>query len=195
MSATLQMRPNVTFAMALTLALGLHAASAQAAVPVYADSFVSAVNSTPFGSGVVVGAPDKGGMFLGDSFDPPTQLGTLTVKFSNGLIDGAGNDLFVVDIFNTASEVVNLSVSADNINYTFVGQVNSVVNQLDIAGAYTGTFYYVKIANASTSVSMDVDTVGGFNAAPVPEPGTVALLATGLAVMGLVQRRRTKRCA
>lgn len=195
MSVTPQMRPNVTFAATLALALGLHAAGAQAAAPIYADSFVSAVNSTSFGSGVVVGAPDKGGMFLGDSFDPPTQLGTLIVKFSNGLVDGTGNDLFVVDVFNTASEVVNLSVSADNINYTFVGQVNSVVNQLDIAGAYTGTFYYVKIANASTSFSMDVDAVGGYNAAPVPEPGTVALLATGLAVMGLVQRRRAKRGA
>ncbi len=195
MSVTPQMRPNVTFGVALALTLGLHAAGAQAAAPVYADSFVSAVNSTSFGSGVVVGAPDKGGMFLGDSFDPPTQLGTLIVKFSNGLVDGAGNDLFVVDVFNTASEVVNLSVSADNINYTFVGQVNSVANQLDIAGAYTGTFYFVKIANASTSFSMDVDAVGGYNAAPVPEPGTVALLATGLAVMGLVQRRRTKRGA
>lgn len=195
MSVTQQMRPNVTFAATLVLALGLHAAGAQAAAPIYADSFVSAVSSTSFGSGVVVGAPDKGGMFLGDTFDPPTELGTLIVKFSNGLVDGVGNDLFVVDIFNTASEVVNLSVSADNINYTFVGQVNSVANQLDIAGAYAGTFYFVKIANASTSFSMDVDTVGGYNAAPVPEPGTVALLATGLAVMGLVQRRRTKRGA
>ena len=36
------------------------------------------------------GAPDGGGQFLGDKFDPPTLQGSLVVKFSNGLIDGAG---------------------------------------------------------------------------------------------------------
>lgn len=193
MSAPRQMRQIVTSVLLACLCLG--SASAQAAVPIYADSFVSALNTTSFNSGIVVGAPDGGGQFLGDKFDPPTLQGSLVVKFSNGLIDGVGNDLFVVDVFNTATEVVNLFVSADNINYTFVGQINSVANQLDIAGAFTGAFYYVKVANASTSFSMDVDAVGGYTAAPVPEPGTVALLVTGLAVMGLARHRRAKRGA
>jgi len=195
MSTSRQMRPSVTSALLATLGLCFGSSSALAAVPVYADSFVSAMDTTAFNSGIVVGAPDGGGQFLGDKFDPPTLQGSLVVKFSNGLIDGAGDDLFVVDVFNTATEVVNLFVSADNISYTFVGQINSVANQLDIAGAFTGAFYYVKVANASTSFSMDVDAVGGYNPAPVPEPGTVALLATGLAVMGLVRHRRTKRGA
>lgn len=197
MSTSRQMRQTVTSAAmaALGMGLSLGAVSAQAATPIYADSFVSASNTTVFNSGIVVGEPDGGGQFLGDKFDPPTLQGSLVVKFSNGLIDGVGNDLFVVDVFNTATEVVNLFVSADNISYTFVGQVNSVANQLDIAGAFSGAFYYVKIANASTSVSMDVDTVGGYTAAPVPEPGTMALLGAGLAVLGLAQRRRVQRSA
>ena len=78
---------------------------------------------------------------------------------------------------------------------SILGKINSVANQLDIAGAFTGAFYYVKVSNASTSFSMDVDAVGGYTAAPVPEPGTVALLVTGLAVMGLARHRRTKRGA
>lgn len=195
MSTPRQMRQTVTSAAmaALGIGLGLGSAGAQAATPIYADSFVSASNTTVFNSGIVVGEPDGGGQFLGDKFDPPTLQGSLIVKFSNGLIDGVGNDLFVVDVFNTATEVVNLFVSADNVNYTFVGQVNSVANQLDIAGAFTGAFYYVKVANASTQFSMDVDTVGGYTAAPVPEPGTVALLGAGLAVLALRAKRQQAR--
>ena len=197
MSISRQTRLSVTTASLAALGLCFGSSSALAAAPIYADSFVSATNTTAFNSGIVVGAPDGGGQFLGDKFDPPTLQGSLVVKFSDGLIDGVGNDLFVVDVFNVVEkpEVVNLFVSADNVNYTFVGQVDAIANQLDIAGAFTGAFYYVKIANASTQFSMDVDAVGGYTAAPVPEPGTVALLATGLAVMGLVRHRRTKRGA
>lgn len=197
MSPARQMRPSVTLAKvaALGIVFGLCAASAQAAAPIYADSFVASQYVTSFGSGTVTGAPDNGGKYLGDSQDPPQHQGTLIVKFSAGLIDGVGDDLFVVDVANDMRERANIFVSANNIDYTFVGQINAIDNQLDIAGAFAGTFYYVKLVNASTSVSIDVDTVGGYHAAPVPEPGTIGLLGAGLAVLGLAQRRRTTRGA
>ncbi len=45
----------------------------------------------------------------------------------------------------------------------------------------------------SISGGFDLDAVGVIHAAPVPEPSTVVLMLAGLAMFGLIARRRTRR--
>lgn len=177
-----------------TVAAALAAfAAAPAQAITYADQFVSATNTTSFGSGVVTGAPDGGGRFLGDTFDPPANPGTLTVKFSAGLTTGAGADLFVVDVVSSANETADVFVSADGVSFTFVGGLNAVANSLDIDALYSGVFSYVKLTNSSNLVSIDIDAVGGYyDAPPIPEPSTYALMGVGLLGVALAQRRRAR---
>jgi hypothetical protein len=174
------------------LALALMSGAAQAIT--YADTLVSQQFTTSFGSGLVTGAPDGGGRFLGNSFDPPTNPGNIVVRFVDGLTTGVGADLFVVDIGSSTNETADIFVSPDNINYTFVGGLNAVANSLDFGALYSGTFYYVRVANSSTLVSIDIDAVGGnFAAAPIPEPSTYAMFGVGLLFLGAMQRRRARR--
>jgi hypothetical protein len=147
-------------------ALILAGLSTAAHAVVYADALVSQQFTTAFGSGLVTGAPDGGGRFLGSTFDPPANPGNIVVKFSSGLTTGVGADLFVVDVASSANETANVFVSPDNVNFTFVGGLNAVANTLDFGALYTGVFYYVRLVNSSTLVSIDIDAVGGNFAAP-----------------------------
>jgi hypothetical protein len=179
----------LAFAGTLTIALVSGAAHAIT----YADTLVSQQFTTSFSSGLVTGAPDGGGRFLGSSFDPPANPGNIVVRFTDGLTTGAGADLFVVDVASSANETADIFVSADNVSYTFVGGLNAVANTLDFGALYSGVFYYVRIANSSTVVSIDIDAVGGnFAAAPIPEPSTYAMMGAGLLFLGALQRRKNR---
>jgi hypothetical protein len=170
------------------LALGLLSTAAQAVT--YADTLVSQQFTTSFGSGLVTGAPDGGGRFLGSTFDPPANPGNIVVRFTGGLTTGPGADLFVVDVASSTNETANIFVSPDNITFTFVGGLNAVANTLDFGALYTGVFSYVRIVNSSTLVSIDIDAVGGNFAAPVPEPATYAMFGAGALLLGALKRRR-----
>lgn len=176
------------------LILGLMSGVSQAG-PIYADALVSQQFVTSFGSGLVTGAPDAGGLFLGDTLDPPDHPGNIVVKFSGGLSTGPGADLFVVDYLHFVNETANIFVSPDNIAYTFVGTLSAVANSLDIDALYSGDFSYVRVANASTLVSIDIDAVGGnFAGTPtgrdVPEPACLTMFGCGIALWFGCQRRR-----
>jgi PEP-CTERM motif len=175
-------------APASILAVGLLSTAAQAQI--YADTLVSQQFTTSFGSGLVTGAPDGGGRFLGSTFDPPANPGNIVVRFTNGLTTGPGPDLFVIDVANSVNETANIFVSPDNVTFTFVGGLNAVANKLDFGALYTGVFSYVRIVNSSTLVSIDIDAVGGNFAAPVPEPATYAMFGVGALLLGAFKRRR-----
>jgi hypothetical protein len=170
------------------LALGLLCTTAQAQI--YADTLVSQQFTTSFGSGLVTGAPDGGGRFLGSTFDPPANPGNIVVRFTSGLTTGPGADLFVVDIGSSANETANVFVSPDNVTFTFVGGLNAVANTLDFGALYSGDFSYVRLVNSSTLVSIDIDAVGGNFAAAVPEPATYAMFGAGALLLGALKRRR-----
>src|SRR6266542_4201725 len=166
--------PAMLAALIGAAAMGFNAA---VAAPIYATSLVAASNVTPFGSGIVTGPPDIGGLWLGSTFDPPALLGSLTVGFATPLADGPGIDLTVVDVGSAPWETFTVEVSSDNVAFTLLGEFSATNNAVDFSGLFAGPVRYVRLTNTSDEYSADIDTLFGNYAAPnpVPEPGTRAL--------------------
>jgi len=165
---------------------------------VFADSLVASSNVHSFGSGSVAGAPDNGGLWLGDTFDPPQNLGSITVAFDNALTNGAGADLRIYDIGSSAEETFNVFLSSDNLVFTLIGEYSATNNLIDWSGLFSDPVSYVRLTNTSRSVSADIDAIEGFHLASnnngVPEPSTWAMMIAGFgAVGGAMRRRRTMR--
>lgn len=181
------------FLKSAAIGAALLASTTTAHAAFFATTLVSANSTTSFGSGLVTGAPDGGGRFLGSSFDPPALLGDITVQFATALTNGAGTDLKVYDVASSASETFEVFVSSDNITYTSLGGFSATLNLIDF-GAFAGPVSYVRLANTSRTVSVDIDALEGFYAAPiggaVPEASTWAMLIAGFGIVGASMRRR-----
>ena len=139
----------------------------------YPDVLVDFEFITVLGTGTVTGPPDDHGVFLSDTFDPPTNLGFITVEFFTPLIDGPGDDLKVVDMEPLDSdpfETADVYVSANGVDFTFVGSVigGHAEGFVDINGAFVGPFTYVKVQQTGTTDSIDIDTIAAFNNAGLP---------------------------
>jgi len=180
--------PAMLAALIGAAAMGFNAA---VAAPIYATSLVAASNVTPFGSGIVTGPPDIGGLWLGSTFDPPALLGSLTVGFATPLADGPGIDLTVVDVGSAPWETFTVEVSSDNVAFTLLGEFSATNNAVDFSGLFAGPVRYVRLTNTSDEYSADIDTLFGNYAAPnpVPEPGTLALVACALAALCIARSR------
>lgn len=178
----------------LAVALAV-AVSTPAHAAVFADTLVSSSNVTAFGSGLVTGSPDSGGLWLGSTFDPPADLGSLTVGFSSALIDGAGVDLKIYELASSSSETFNVFVSSDNVGFTLLGEFSATNNLIDFAGLFAGPVSYVRLTNTSNVASADIDAIEGyFLAGAVPEPSTWAMMLLGFgALAGALRYRRKER--
>ncbi len=184
---------RVTMAAALLAALG--AGTAHAAI--FADTLVSQENTTAFGSGLVTGAPDGGGLYIGSDSDPPTFPGQFTVGFSTALGDGAGADLRLYEIASSTNETFDLFVSSDNISFTLIGGFNATNALIDFNGLFAGPVSFVKLVNTSTVVSADFDAIEGLYAftGGVPEPQSWAMMLAGFGLVGGAMRRRMVQAA
>jgi hypothetical protein len=178
-------------AIAALACAALAGASNAVATPIYATSLVASSSVTPFGSGIVTGPPDIGGLWLGSTVDPPAELGKLTVGFATALADGPGIDLVVVDEGSSPVETFNVEVSSDNITFTLLGEYSATNNGVDFAGLFAGSVRYVRLTNTTDEYSADIDTVYGNYAAPNPtaEPATLLLFAVALVALLLAARR------
>lgn len=158
----------------------------------FATTLVSSSNTTSFGSGLVTGGPDGGGLFLGSTFDPPAALGTITVGFANPLGNGAGADLRIYDVANSANETFNVFLSSDNVGYTLIGEFSATNNLVDWDSLFAGPVSFVRLTNTSQSVSVDIDAIEGFFrfSTAVPEPSTWAMLILGFGAVGGAMRGR-----
>jgi hypothetical protein len=176
----------ITATLLATIAAG--AAHAQN----FASSLASQSNTTAFGSGLVTGAPDGGGLYLGSDSDPPTFPGQFTVGFSTAIGDGAGADLRLYEIASSANETFDLFVSSDNIGFTLIGGFNATNAFIDFGGLFAGPVFFVRLVNTSTAVSADFDALEGLNGfrGGIPEPASWAMLIAGFGLVGAAQRRR-----
>jgi hypothetical protein len=177
---------------AITLAAAITAAiSAPAMAAIYADS-ATTEDVIFFGSGTLTGAPDNGGAFLSNTFDPPTALGSIIWGFSGGLTTGVGTDLQLYDVANFDNELFELAVSIDGLGFTVIGVFNTLMTSFDLDSyGFTGDFSFVRVVNTSESNSPDFDAAAGYYApAPVPLPASLPLLLAGLGSIALLRRRK-----
>ena len=187
---------NRFVALVFSLIALVGSAAVASAAPIFADSAVL-TNTTSFGSGLVIGAPDNGGAFLSNTFDPPDLMGEITAGFSGGLVDGAGDDIVIHDCCAgsspLANEFANVFVSTDGVVFTFLGAYGGAaqVNSFDLNGIFAGVVHFVRIVNNGDVNSPDIDAFQGNFA--VPEPVSLALLGVGLAAVSL--RRRMRKSA
>lgn len=172
----------------------LLAASGSASAGVFADTFVESVGTLGFGSGIVTGPSDQGGLFF-----PETERGGqyITVGFvANGpFTDGAGIDLWVHDDESglplDLDESAQIYVSSDNVMFQFAGTMSGgeAQGQIDLAANNLfGQYSYVRIVSIPLGSfdAIDLDSVEVFYA--VPGPTAAGLM--GLAGLMAARRRR-----
>lgn len=177
---------------AITLAAAIAAASsAPAMAAIYADS-ATTEDVIFFGSDTLTGAPDGGGAFLSNTFDPPTALGSIIWGFSGGLTTGVGTDLQLYDVANSAIELYQLAVSNDGLGFTVIGVFDTLMTSFDLDSyGFSGDFSFVRVVNAGEVNSPDFDAAAGFYApAPVPLPASLPLLLAGLGGIAVLRRRK-----
>ncbi len=129
--------------------------------------------------------------------------GSITLRFTDNVLTGSDSSALDLWIFEVGPDVEDtfVEVSSDGANWSPVGKVfgSTAGIDLDAFGFGTGSaFFYVRLTDdgaegdqSGVSVGADIDAVGAISTRAVPEPGTLVLVAIGVA--GLSMRRRSAR--
>ena len=117
----------------------------------------------------------------------------ITMCWGSGIADIAGDDL-VIRLYGGGKASAIVSASTDGTEFTQIGTIGGgsqgvfEAEYFDFGGVFAGDVSYVKVErNADGSgTGMFFDA---FGAAPVPEPGAIAILATGAIALVVLRRR------
>lgn len=135
-----------------------------------------------------IGQEGEGGVVVTLDFGDLFSVGQLTVSFDN-------NDSYQIDYSVDGSAWGGLwfvGASAGNVG-VFPGGMDTLSSD-PLSGEYTGDGFTPVVARYLRAYAVDGDgmySIGEIQAtlAPVPEPGSMALLLSGLFVIGAVVRR------
>jgi hypothetical protein len=123
--------------------------------------------------------------------------GSITLRFVDNVLTGSDSSDFDLWIFEVGPDVEDtfVEVSADGASWSPVGKVFGSTSGIDLDAFGFGTssaFSYVRLTDdgnegdqTGASVGADIDALGAISTRPVPEPGTLALLALGTASLSL----------
>ena len=124
----------------------------------------------------ILGAPDRGDASNGKAITLGAG-GVLVLEFDIFITDGEGMDIYVFEVGNNV-EATKVEVSADLVNWIYVGDADGSLCGVDLNGKVPadGKYKYVRITDLLTSPSgsypgADIDAVAGLNA-KVPASGS-----------------------
>ncbi|MFN0182226.1 MAG: PEP-CTERM sorting domain-containing protein [Aquabacterium sp.] len=189
-----------------TIGAGLSIAAASAAYAAPAFPTVLSANTTGFADSIFLGAPDD--TYLGLGRDSVTyDFGALVVANRPGAVD---LNVYEVDFGTPEFNRMTILASQDGVSFVSLKVSETTLARIvgdSVHGANNyGRSYdlgalawarYVRIqgtgtARAGGSTDFDLDAIGAHEMVPtpVPEPGTWALMMSGLAGMAVLARRR-----
>jgi hypothetical protein len=190
---------------AISVAIGLLQAGHASATTITFGGLVGANGAVlaPYTEGGFTVTPTVGTWFEGHAFGNPVPS-----IVAGGVFGGPATDAFSVTDGNSFTfSALDLAPSpVGNVDYTFTGtlkgtpvftvtgmasppQVFATILSSVSGDVIDDLVVTTTLTNNAANASVNIDNIV-VSASPVPEPATLGLLATGLALIGLARRRR-----